>query len=126
MDGRLVKPSARRTATGIVLVEMAAEPFWAYYDEAEQIDRLIAFLNPLGSKEARLGVRLSQYRDIIVEGLISFPHGKIQNPEQISPEYTDEGSDDSDMPVVTIRRTAKRRTLEEPAYLRYRNTLKGR
>lgn len=128
MDWHLVRPAARSTAASILLVELPSAPHWAYYDEEEQIDGLIAFLNPLGSKEARLGARLTLHRDAIVKGLASFPHGKATDSgvPKAAAEYTDEGSEEEDMPVVTRRRSAKRRAVEEPAFLRYRNTFKGR
>ncbi|PJF16642.1 hypothetical protein PSACC_03551 [Paramicrosporidium saccamoebae] len=116
LDLHLVRPALRVHASGLLLVE--DEKHWAYYDEAEQVDDLLVFLNPLGCREARLGATLTQYKEQILKTITAFPHG-------ISTPAEEEVLSEEDMPMV-VRRRAKRRPEELPEFMRYRNTFKAK
>jgi hypothetical protein len=116
LDLHLVRPALRMHASGLLLVEEGTH--WAFYDEAEQVDNLLAFLNPLGCREARLGATLTQYKEQILKTMTTFPHGIVPTGEE-------EVLSEEDMPMV-VRRRAKRRPEELPEFLRYRNTFKSK
>lgn len=118
LDSHLIKPSARQNASGIILIEDFKDNSWSYYDEPEKVDELIAFLNPLGCREARLGATLTQHKDAIIKCLVPFPHSDITPVSGIA-------SSDSDTPVISRRRT-KRKAEDLPEFLRWRNTFKSK
>lgn len=164
MDMHLIKPSARNHATGIILVEAppatagmegehGCSALWSFYDREEELDRLIAFLNPLGCREAHLGALLTQHREAIARSLSPFPLAEAEQRkegEETAPATTaagrargeegkeeegeegDDGEDEEEeMPVVMRRRAARRRVVPlvelEPVaeFLRYRNAFRS-
>ena len=115
--------------SGILLVEMPDDNVWGWYDEEEEIDRLLYYLNPLGCREGHLGSTLSELVDDIISSLRSFPHSDkaSHNSNLMDSERKDDSSEEDDLPVVEVRRRRdpfpkRSKTLNLPAFLRYRNT----
>lgn len=112
--------------SGIILVQHQNDDSWSFYDDIEQIDSLINYLNPLGCREAHLGASLSEIRDHLFNDslLFTFFHS---DDTFMSIDKTEEGeaaegagSDSED--EMVLRRPKRKKPVELPEFLKYTNT----